>query len=103
MTMTEVVHRAGTGQELAGVPVRLVGQVTAVDGDRATLTRWTPSCCDEVAVDVVVRDLGAVPVGSWWTVVARWVPGTGAAFGAPPVLRVDRAEERTEAPPRREA
>lgn len=104
MTLTEVVHRAGTGDELTGVVVRLVGQVTAIEpGAHATVTRWTPSCCDDVAVDVQVDGLVTV-VGEWWELRLRWVPPTGAGFRSAPVLTVAGPAVRLATPPpRREA
>jgi hypothetical protein len=103
MTMTEVVHHAGTGSVLEGVTIAVIGEVTAMDDDRATLSRWAPGCCADTPVDVQVESLDGATLGSWWSVVGRWFPGTGASFSAPPRLSVLTAEPVAEPPPRREA
>ncbi|MBW3557512.1 MAG: CehA/McbA family metallohydrolase, partial [Actinobacteria bacterium] len=86
MTNSEAVHRAGTGDDLAGVPVRLTGQLTAPD----QLTRWVAACCSaDKAVTVGLElDRPVAAVGSWVEVVGTWVEGTGAGFSEPPRFSV---------------
>ena len=106
MTLTEVVHRAGSGTTLDGVVVQVVGEVTAVGNDGAvTVTRWVPACCaqHDKAVDVQVSGVADVAVGDWIEVEGRWQPGSGAAFADNPALRATAYRRVDHPPPRREA
>lgn len=111
MTLTEVVHRAGSGTTLDEVVVRVVGEVTAVDDASGvlTLTRWVPACCAQhdkavdVGIDGVVDVDVAVAVGDWIEVDGRWQTGSGAAFAVTPVLRATAFRPVEQPPPRREA
>jgi hypothetical protein len=112
MTVTEVVHHAGTGTALSGIRVRVVAEVVGEGdagdvGDVTTLARWVPTCCEDRAVHVVVTGLrdaaGAEPaVGSWWTIEGTWMPGSGADFAGPPRLRARSASPVADPPPRLE-
>jgi len=106
MTLTEVVHRAGSGTTLDGVVVQVVGEVTAVDDDgTVTLTRWVPACCSQhdKAVEVRVQSVGDVTVGDWIEVDGRWQGGSGAGFADVPALSATAFRPIDQPPPRREA
>jgi hypothetical protein len=91
LTHTEFLLR----READCLPQRVVltGEVTAVDGGVAILSRWVPGCCSvDAELTVDVAGLDAAP--------GDWVRVTGAPAGDR--VRVERTEVLTEPPPRRE-
>jgi len=104
LSHSELRFRAGTGDSLSGLPVLVIGEVTAVDVDGFTLTRWVPGCCSaEQALDVEVSAAGhTAQIGSWWEVEGGWVEGTGTVLDAAPRLLATTLRPVPEPPPRRE-
>lgn len=87
MTNSELVHRAGVGEDLSGREIALVGRLS---GTHRLVRTVEPCPCHQREVVVELGFVGdpSPADGDWVEVTGAVEAGTGEGFAEPPVLRV---------------